>query len=497
MRDAMKLPDIRTSRILMWLAAALMLLLTFSIFFTLSYLRDKSLDQQAAANRNGLRQYHEAEVELMDVDRALADFLAEPGPVELSLLFQQLGDLKRTADSLPYNSPTRNHAKVLLAYAPLFKRIQDPKQSQDAKLELLSTFYEQRLKVATALDQETGILLKDTEKAYAEATATRENLVLLGGLLLTVCIILAGHWHLGRMQQQTLRIMCEGTKALSRGDLEYRFRDITPDEMGQLKFDFNAMARQLQKQSEELQKVNRELRKQAKNLQEAHKHKDRFLSNMSHELRTPLNSIIGFSELLEARAGKLPPEKQEAYAKRILTAAGHLLDLITALLDLAKSGAGKLIPSPVELDLSQTILEMCDILTPLAERKKLAVKQEITPGLQITADARMVRQIFINLFSNAVKYTDHGSITVRVRENDSSVLLAIEDTGIGIPEKDQPKLFQDFYRVESADINAVEGVGIGLALSRRLAALNNGEITFSSEEGIGSTFTVSFAKTAK
>ena len=151
----------------------------------------------------------------------------------------------------------------------------------------------------------------------------------------------------------------------------------------------------------------------------------------------------------------------------------------------------------MELDLSQTILEMCDILTPLAERKKLSVKQEITPGLQITADARMVRQIFINLFSNAVKYTDHGSITVRVLENDSSVLLAIEDTGIGIPEKDQPKLFQDFYRVESADINAVEGVGIGLALSRRLAALNNGEITFSSQEGIGSTFTVSFAKTAK
>ncbi|MBO5202566.1 MAG: hypothetical protein J6C30_07555 [Lentisphaeria bacterium] len=81
--------------------------------------------------------------------------------------------------------------------------------------------------------------------------------------------------------------------------------------MGQLKFDFNAMARQLQKQSEELQEVNRELRKQAKNLQEAHRHKDRFLSNMSHELRTPLNSIIGFSELLEARAGKLPPESRK------------------------------------------------------------------------------------------------------------------------------------------------------------------------------------------
>ena len=481
----------------MWLSAAFVLLLTFSAFFTLSYLRDKTLDRRAAENGETLRLYQDVKASMLDVDRALADFLAKPGSVELSLLYQQLGDLKRTADTLAYNSPARNNAKRLQAYAPLFKRIQDPRQPPAAKLELLATYQKQYLELEDAIEQETNQIRQDTEKAYTETTSIRENLILVGGLLLAVCIILIGHWRLGRLQQETLRTMCEGTKALSRGDLEYRFKDITPDEMGQLKFDFNAMARQLQKQSEELQKVNHELRKQAKNLQEAHQHKDRFLSNMSHELRTPLNSIIGFSELLEARAGKLPPEKQEAYAKRILTAAGHLLDLITALLDLAKSGAGKLIPSPVELDLSQTILEMCDILTPLAERKKLAVKQEITPGLQITADARMVRQIFINLFSNAVKYTEQGSITVRVRENDSSVLLAIEDTGIGIPEKDQPKLFQDFYRVESADINAVEGVGIGLALSRRLAALNNGEITFSSQEGTGSTFTVSFAKTAK
>ena len=481
----------------MWLSAAIVLLLTFSVFFTLSYLRKSALDQRAAENRESLQQYEDVQTALFDVDQALADFLAKPGSVEISLLYQQLGDLKRAADTLAYNSPTRRNAKLLLAYAPIFKRIRDPEQLQDGKLELLATFHKLRLQLEETLAQESEQLRQNTANAYAETTATRENLILVGGLLLAVSLILAGHWRLGRLQQETLRVMCEGTRALSRGDLEYRFKDITPDEMGQLKFDFNAMARQLQKQSEELQKVNRELRKQAKNLQEAHRHKDRFLSNMSHELRTPLNSIIGFSELLEARAGKLPPEKQEAYAKRILTAAGHLLDLITALLDLAKSGAGKLVPSPVELDLSQTILEMCDILAPLAERKKLEVKREITPNLQITADARMIRQIFINLFSNAVKYTEQGSITVRVQERGTALLFEIEDTGIGIPEKDQPKLFQDFYRVESADINAVEGVGIGLALSRRLSALNGGEITFISKERIGSTFTVSFVKTAK
>ncbi len=493
----MKLPDPRTSRILIWLTAAIVLLLTFSAFFTLSYLRVKTLDLRAERNRESLRQYRDVKTAMQDVDRALADFLAHPESVELSMLYQQLGDLKRTADTLAYNSPARNGAKVLQVYAPLFKRIQDSGQTPEAKLELLAAFQKQQLKLETDLDLEADRIRQNTANAYAETTSAGENLVLIGGLLVAVGIVLTGLWRLGRLQQNTLRTMCEGTKALSRGDLEYRFKDITPDEMGQLKFDFNAMARQLQKQAEELHQANRELRKQAKNLQEAHRHKDRFLSNMSHELRTPLNSIIGFSELLEARAGKLPPEKQEAYAKRILTAAGHLLDLITALLDLAKSGAGKLVPSPVELDLSRTILEMCDILAPLAERKKLEVKQEITPGLQIMADARMVRQIFINLFSNAVKYTERGCITVRVLEKDSAPLLEIEDTGIGIPEKDQPKLFQDFYRVESADINAVEGVGIGLALSRRLAALNNAELSFTSREGLGSAFTLSFAKTAK
>lgn len=211
---------------------------------------------------------------------------------------------------------------------------------------------------------------------------------------------------------------------------------------------------------------------------------------MSHELRTPLNSIVGFSELIDARAEKLPKEKLKSYSQRILTAAGHLLSLITALLDLAKSGAGTLKPVPVEFDLSFAIREMVDMLSPLASKKGLEMRVDLEPDLYLTADPRMIRQIFINLFGNAVKYTFEGYVAVRLKNTPSGCRMEIEDTGIGIPENEKKNLFRDFYRVESAASRAVDGVGIGLALSRRLAALNNGEISFESTEGKGSTFTL-------
>ena len=307
-------------------------------------------------------------------------------------------------------------------------------------------------------------------------------------LILFALLLLAGYTFVSRHLRKALQSLRDGTRELRNGNLDYRFREITPDEIGEVKYDFNMMSRRIEQQSAELLNANQGLREQAEKLIEAHQHKDRFLSNMSHELRTPLNSIIGFSELIEARAGKLTPEKELGYAKRILTAAGHLLSLITALLDLAKSGAGTLKAVPADMDLSFTIAEMCEMLSPLAAKKGLEVKCDIEPDLHICADARMIRQIFINLFGNAVKYTFEGFVAVRLKRTGNVYRMEIEDSGIGIPEKEQKNLFRDFYRVESAANIAVDGVGIGLALSRRLAALNNGTINFTSVEGKGSTF---------
>lgn len=475
----------------MWLSATTVLLLALVLHLFLKDLAEKNLQQQLNETHKKLLTLAEIREAAADAERALTAVLESPADDKIAFLVLQIGDLQRSTESLEQEHPLYKIPQLLPAYAYQLNTLRRGTLSTELQ-EITVSLWKQLNTFSTQIAEEEKTLQTQSGTIQKDARRKSTLWILLAGIAISGVIIFAGSRKLARLQQIELQTMCDGTKALSNGNLDYRFKDITPDEMGQLKFDFNAMARQLQKQAEELKNANRELRKQASNLQEAHRHKDRFLSNMSHELRTPLNSIIGFSELLEARSGKLPPEKQTAYAKRILTAAEHLLDLITALLDLAKSGAGKLVPAPVELDLSRTITEMCDILSPLAERKKLEVRQEIAPGLQITADARMVRQIFINLFSNAVKYTDKGSVTVRLKAQDAAFLLEIADTGIGIPEKDQPKLFQDFYRVESADINAVEGVGIGLALSRRLAALNHAEITFTSKEGAGSTFTVIF-----
>ena len=189
-------------------------------------------------------------------------------------------------------------------------------------------------------------------------------------VILLAVLLLVGYALVTRQIRRELKTLSDGTKELRTGNLDYRFREITPDEIGQVKYDFNMMARRIEKQSDELRSANAELREQAEKLIEAHQHKDRFLSNMSHELRTPLNSIIGFSELIEARGGSLAPEKLKSYSSRILTAANHLLSLITALLDLAKSGAGTLKPVPVDFDLSFAVSEMCEMLSPLAAGKK-------------------------------------------------------------------------------------------------------------------------------
>lgn len=353
------------------------------------------------------------------------------------------------------------------------------------------------LQIAVESVQKTlSDLNQKTLAAYRVETAPDDRLFFRTAIhfgiffIVATFLLIAGNMILNRKIRSALRTLSEGTKELRNGNLDYRFQEITPDEIGGVKYDFNIMARRLHQQADELRKANAELRSQAEKLLEAHQHKDRFLTNMSHELRTPLNAVIGFAELIEARAEKLPPEKLRSYSNRILTAAGHLLSLITALLDMAKSNVGTLTAKKEEFDLSFAIREMCDMLSPLAEKKKLKVTMEITDGLMLFADPKMIRQIFINIFSNAVKYTFEGGITVRLYRKDGETFLDVADTGIGIAENDQKKLFQDFYRVESAAAVAVDGVGIGLALSRRLAALNNASIRFISRKNEGSTFTL-------
>jgi len=228
----------------------------------------------------------------------------------------------------------------------------------------------------------------------------------------------------------------------------------------------------------------------SKEVEAANRHKSEFLANMSHELRTPLNAIIGFSEVLRQQMfGAINP-KQGEYLEDIQTSGQHLLSLINDILDLSKVEAGKM-----ELQLSRFSLPAAlePVVLMVRERaagRGLALSTQIDPAVdQIEADERKVKQIVLNLMTNAVKFTPSGGkVTLEAKRDGSGVQVAVRDTGIGIAPADQARVFEEFTQAGGAASSQQEGTGLGLTLSRRLVELHGGKIWVESELGKGSTF---------
>jgi PAS domain S-box-containing protein len=230
--------------------------------------------------------------------------------------------------------------------------------------------------------------------------------------------------------------------------------------------------------------------------------KSAFLATMSHELRTPLNSIIGFTGIiLQGLAGPLNPE-QTKQLDMVRTSARHLLALVNDVLDISKIEAGQLEIAHAPFDLTRSISKVVALVAPQAESKGLALSAQLAPGLgEIVGDERRFEQILLNLVSNAVKFTERGSVTLAAevvanadlpgtQERRAAVRLRVCDTGMGIKPEDLSVLFQPFRQVDSGLSRWHEGTGLGLAICRRLAHLMGGDIGVESEWGKGSTFIV-------
>jgi PAS domain S-box-containing protein len=220
--------------------------------------------------------------------------------------------------------------------------------------------------------------------------------------------------------------------------------------------------------------------------------KSDFLSSMSHELRTPLSAVIGFSQLLELDRERNLTEKQRDYVRYIITSGNHLLDLVSQVLDLAGIEAGRLKLSPERVVVRTVFEEVRHTMLPLAQKAGIALEARAPEGLaDIHADALRLRQILLNLVSNAIKYNRAGgavSLSALAVPGGRARLL-VADTGMGIAPERQAELFMPFQRL-GAELSGVEGTGIGLALSRKLVEAMDGSIGFSSERGTGSTFWV-------
>ncbi|MEO8276550.1 MAG: PAS domain S-box protein [Thermoanaerobaculia bacterium] len=219
--------------------------------------------------------------------------------------------------------------------------------------------------------------------------------------------------------------------------------------------------------------------------------KSAFLATMSHELRTPLNSIIGFTgTVLRGLAGPVTDEQAKQLAM-VKGSAGHLLDLINDILDLSKIEAGQLDVRADHFDLRVSIERVTTSVRPLAERKNLPITVTLAPGLgEIVSDRRRVEQILLNLLSNAIQFTEHGSVHLIAELVPGFVRLQVQDSGIGIQAGDLTTLFRPFRQIDTGPSRKHGGTGLGLAICRRLAALLGGEISARSEWGVGSVFTV-------
>ncbi len=323
--------------------------------------------------------------------------------------------------------------------------------------------------------------------------------------------------------------LTRATQAIAKGDLAARVDASSKDEIGQLGLSFNQMAddilrfteeiRQKSLQAEianqELQVTNRELyqalgelEKQSeilkdtnKELQKATRLKSEFLANMSHELRTPMNSIIGFTKLVLRKSEQSLESKQKENLQKVLISAEQLLELINAILDLSKIESGKMEVYVEPFVMVEIVEHVREILWPLVMEKRLKFTASVDPNLpRIYSDPEKVKQIVINLCSNAVKFTEKGEIslvikrvlaTLNAHPSTDCMEILVSDTGIGIPAKTQEIIFEDFRQADGSTTRKYGGTGLGLSICRKLCILLGGDISLAeSTLGRGSKFRV-------
>ncbi len=351
---------------------------------------------------------------------------------------------------------------------------------------------------------------------HADASRYRHTI-----LLITLLLVAASGMAVtvvSRRIARPLRRLSDAARRISGGEYDLRLDAPTNDEAGELTASFALMTTRLvesrrlveqyteglealvTKRTEELSRKNEELLIQSQRAEESNRLKSEFLANMSHELRTPLSSIIGFLALILEGICDDEAERMELLRDAHQSSL-HLLSLINYVLDLAKIEAGRLEVVRERIDLGAEFAEVEKLLSIQAKTRFLALKFETDPGLpDAIADRERIRQILINLVGNSIKFTPSGSITVRARRNDgaSELLVEVTDTGIGIAKEKQASLFQKFTQVDGSRTRHYGGTGLGLALSRSLVELMDGEIGLESDgEGHGTRvwFTLPLAST--
>lgn len=297
-----------------------------------------------------------------------------------------------------------------------------------------------------------------------------------------------------QVQSEELRANNEELEQQSRQLQEAAERlEVQQSELEQTNAQLEEQARQLEIQRDDLTRSQQSLEAQASDLEQASRYKSEFLANMSHELRTPLNSLLIMARLLaENRDGNLSAA-QVKHAETIETSGNDLLSLINDILDISKIEAGKLELQPRRFRIAPTLDKLRTLFQPAAGAKGLSLDVSVTPGapIEIETDPQRLEQVLKNFVSNAIKFTERGTVTLETAaRDDGRIAFTVRDTGVGIPAEQQQVIFEAFRQADGTISRKYGGTGLGLSISRELAHLLGGEVSVASAPGQGSAFTL-------
>ncbi len=344
--------------------------------------------------------------------------------------------------------------------------------------------------LADGLERLTNQLVNKAEadmvagiEASTEAYGTAQWIVIafaLGSIVLALGLGYSISWSMvGPVKEIEARLSEVAAGAFTR-----RINVANRDELGVLAANVNRMCEELGTLYQQLELAS--------------KHKSQFLANMSHELRTPLNAILGYTELILDNIYGDTPEKMRGVLKRIESNGKHLLGLINDVLDLSKIEAGQLALSLADYSLKNVVDTVYVAVEPLAAQKKLRFEAQASLDLPVGhGDEHRLRQVLLNLVGNAIKFTDSGEVLIKAAVANGSFSVAVSDTGPGISQSDQAKLFQEFQQADNSVTLKKGGTGLGLAISKRIVEMHGGTISLVSVPGQGSTFSFTFPVMAK
>jgi signal transduction histidine kinase len=312
--------------------------------------------------------------------------------------------------------------------------------------------------------------VESSHKAY-----TTSRWMVIGFAVGSVALAMLLGYALARSLIEPMTRMDIQFQQIAQGDFTQHVTVPNQDELGTLAANLNRMTEELSRLYQQLEAASR--------------HKSQFLASMSHELRTPLNAILGYTELIVDEIYGEVPAKVRDVLERVQQSGKHLLGLINAVLDLSKIEAGQVTLTLADYSMQEVVQTVFAAVESLAAEKHLALKVSVPPDLPPGhGDAQRLSQVVLNLVGNAIKFTDEGEVIIQVTAADGAFTVAVSDTGVGIAEADQQKIFEEFQQAESTSTRKQGGTGLGLAIARKIVEMHGGRIGVESRLGQGSTF---------